>query len=343
MSNDVVEMLVVGSHAPGLRVDVDELPLPGETILGRDMTWPLDGGKGSNQALAAAELGARVAFVGRVGTDVLGDDLVNLMGGRGIDIQDLSRSNTSATGCGVNIVDSHGRPEMVVIQGANAELAEAHVAEAIERHPALRVVLTQMEINPVVALHAARLGKQRGALSIVNAAPPTVWPLSQRESAETVDILIVNETEATAIDRAIVDGVDDEFELAARLQERVGARVVIITLGERGMVVREECESWRLAATQVAVVDTSGAGDVFCAALAVALAGGNSIRNSCTWANIAAGVSVTRSGTIPSFPNLADVDAASLIHERWQRRNRSHRAIAINTVDHSTRVTSENE
>jgi ribokinase len=305
------DIVVVGSHAPGLLVAVDILPRPGETILGHSMTSPLDGGKGSNQAMAVAELGGKVAFVGRVGEDDLGDTAIALMSGRGIDVRHLSRSQKESTGCGINIVDKRGIPEMIVIQGANSELSAEHVSTAFEtyRHP--KVVLTQMEIDPLVALHAARVGRQLGAISIVNAAPAMSWPLPPGERADTVDILVVNETEAALIDTGSADGYvpGGEADLAARLQEAVQARCVIVTLGERGLVARDGDTTWELDAPTVVASDTSGAGDVFCAALAVALTEGQSIREASVWANSVAGISVTRAGTIPAFPTRAEADA----------------------------------
>jgi ribokinase len=302
-------VVVVGSHAPGLLVDVAVLPRPGETVLGKSITSPPDGGKGSNQALAAAALGGDVAFVGRVGDDDLGSSLLALMRSRGVDVRHVSTSPTASTGCGINILDDRGVPEMIVIPGANDELDAGLVDAAFEtfRHP--KVVLTQMEIQPLVALHAAQVGKRLGAISIVNAAPATAWPLSPEESAGVVDILVVNEIEAEALDRQLrhADSASG-YELPGRLAAVVRAASVIVTLGERGLYALHGGETWRLDAADVPVADTSGAGDVFCAALAVAVAEGIGVRQACSWASAAAAVSVTRSGTIPSFPTREMLD-----------------------------------
>lgn len=312
MSEALADIIVVGSHAPGLLVSVDAFPRPGETILGHSMTSPLDGGKGSNQAIAAAELGGRVAFVGRVGDDDLGATAIALMSGRGIDVSHLSRSEKESTGSGINIVDRHGIPEMIVIPGANTELSIEHVSAAFDTFSHPKIVLTQMEINPLVALHAARVGKEHGAISIVNAAPATNWPLPPGERVNVVDILVVNETEAASLDTGSTDSQmpGDAAALAARLQKLLHAGTVIITLGERGLVAREGEASWALDAPAVVASDTSGAGDVFCAALAVVLTEGLSIREASVWANSVAGISVTRAGTIAGFPTREEVDAA---------------------------------
>ena len=301
-----VDIVVVGSHAPGLRIDVSTLPQPGETVIGHGMTWPLDGGKGSNQAIAAANLGARVAFVGRVGTDRLGESAFELLKSKDIDVGHLSRSVTTSTGCGVNIVDSQGIPEMITIQGANAELSVEHVSNAFESYGHVRVVLTQMEIDPRVALYAAHVGKQHGAISIVNAAPAVNWPADEDNNYAPVDILVVNEIEAKILD-GNARRSSREPALTARLQKSL-AKSVIITLGGDGLVAQQGRARWRLDAADVQAVDTCGGGDVFCAALAVRVAEGVSLHEASAWANLAAAISVTQRGTIPTFPTRFEVD-----------------------------------
>jgi ribokinase len=308
VSDPSPDIIVVGSHAPGLRIDVDTFPQPGETIVGHSMTWPVDGGKGTNQAIAAADLGANVAFVGCVGRDGLGDGIADLLRDRNVDIEHLRRSHTTATGCGINIIDDRGTPEMITILGANAELTNQDVSAALDHYRRAKVVLTQMEIDPQVALYAARLGRSHGATSIVNVAPAITLSLSPADSAATIDILVVNEVEAATLDGTAgsIQGV--EAAVAARLRIATGIGTVIITLGERGLVAEDGDGPWSLAGAQVLTVDTSGAGDVFCAALAVGIAQGRSTRQACTWANLAASISVTRAGTIPSFPSREEVD-----------------------------------
>jgi ribokinase len=274
----------------------------------------MDGGKGSNQALAVAALGAHVAFVGRVGDDELGKNLVGLMHARGVDVRHLSTSSTEPTGYGINILDDRGVPEMIVIPGANDELGPGDIDAAFSTYRRPKVVLTQMEVPPLAALYAAKEGRRHGAISIVNAAPPTAWPLSSDESVGVVDILVVNETEAEALDAqydgASTGGPDD---LPQRLAAITKCDTVIVTLGERGLHAFERGESWRLDAAEVPVTDTSGAGDAFCAALAVAVAEGVDLRRACAWASAAAAVSVTRSGTIPSFPSRDMVDGFAAV------------------------------
>jgi ribokinase len=218
-------------------------------------------------------------------------------------------SSTASTGGGINILDDRGVPEMIVIPGANDELDVTHVDAAFTTYSRPKVVLTQMEIPPLVALHAAKAGKRHGAISIVNAAPPTAWPLSPDESSDVVDILVVNETEAETLD-AQHDGAGTgrSDDLPERLAAVAKCGTVVVTLGERGLHGLDADGTWRLEATDVPVADTSGAGDAFCAALAVAVAEGVGIRQACAWASAVAAVSVTRSGTIASFPTRDMVD-----------------------------------
>lgn len=311
MCDSSPDIIVVGSHAPGLRIDVDTFPQPGETIMGHSMTWPVDGGKGTNQAIAAADLGADVAFVGCVGRDGLGDGIVALLRDRNVGVEHLRRSETTATGCGINIIDSRGIPEMITILGANAELTTEDVSAAFDHYGRAKVVLTQMEIDPLVALHAARLGRGHGATSIVNVAPAITLALTPADSAATIDILVVNEVEAATLDgtRDSIQGA--EAAVAGRIRAATGCGTVIITLGERGLVAEDGDGPWSLVGAQVPTVDTGGAGDVFCAALAVGIAEGRSTRQACTWATFAASVSVTRAGTIGSFPSREEVDLSA--------------------------------
>jgi ribokinase len=314
VSEGAPDIVVVGSHAPGLRVDVDILPQPGETIIGQSMSWPVDGGKGSNQAVAAARLGAAVAFVGCVGDDTLGDSAAQLLEAAGVDLRHLLRSDSSSTGCGVNIVDSRGVPEMITVQGANADLTEAHVSAALQTYRRPKVVLTQLEIEPTVAMHAANLARMHGAIAIVNAAPAVSSLVGSDGEPTKIDVLVVNEVEAAMLDGGAASlsesGAERESALLSRLQAATGALTVVITLGERGLIAQHQGEQWRLDAAPVTSVDTSGAGDVFCAALATAIAEGRPMREACAWANVAAAISVTRPGTIPAFPDRGEVEAA---------------------------------
>ena len=206
------------------------------------------------------------------------------------------------------MLDERGVPAMVTCMGANAELTSAEVRVAIDQLDG-RVLLTQFEIPPAVALEAARYAKQRGMLTIVNPAPAPTEPLSGLEAA---DILLPNESEARQLLGLPLDAQIEDALLATRLREQSGAGCVLITLGERGLVGVDAQGAWSLEPPVVQAADTSGAGDVFCAALALSLARGSKLRNATAWACRAAALSVTRPGTIPGFPTLDEVEAFSL-------------------------------
>jgi len=299
------QIIVVGSHAPGLFLRVKRPPVAGETVIGWDYQAPVDGGKGSNQAIAAARLGGSVSFVGCLGNDRIGDQGARWMAEAGVDLTYLKRTST-ATGLGFIMLDDNGVPAMVSILGANAELDVAVVEAALAGLPAGRVLLTQFEILPAVALHAARVARRLGMISIVNPAPAPETPITGLDCA---GILAPNESEARLLLDLPTGHEIDPAWLASRLRAETGAQVVLVTLGERGIVGRDGEGGWTVTPPPTQVVDTSGAGDVFCAALAVALVEGKSIREASVWACIVATLSVTRPGTIPAYPTRAEADA----------------------------------
>lgn len=297
--SDLPQIVVVGSHAPGIFLRVKRVPRAGETVIGWDFQEPMDGGKGSNQAIAAARLGARVRFVGCVGRDRVGDDGERWMRDAGVDTRYLRRSTTTASGIGFIILDENGVPAMVTSMGANAELTEAEIGAALSASSGARVLLTQFEIDPKIALFAARTARALGMIAVVNPAPAPEAPLDGLEAAS---ILTPNEAEAK-----VLLGLDPEAPaelpwLARQTRDRTGVGQVIITAGEHGAVGADDTGVWAVKAPVVPVVDTSGAGDVFCAALAVGLVEGYSLRTAAEWACAAAALSVSRAGTIPDYP-----------------------------------------
>jgi ribokinase len=298
-------VIVVGSHIPGIFVQVHHVPKSGETVLGWNFNEAMDGGKGSNQAIAAAKLGVATSFVGFVGRDRLGLEAEQWMRDAGVDLKHLCFSEKNATGVGFIILDDDGVPAMVSSMGANEELDESHVERALRDLPSARVLLTQFEIRPEVALHAARVARQNKILTIVNPAPACNLPLSQLQVA---DILTPNETEAKFLLGDTSENDVDFGLLAQTLRTASGAGCVMITLGAKGIVGADQDGVWQVEAPHVSVVDTSGAGDEFCAALAVGIVNGKDHRSASAWACKAAALSVTRPGTIPAYPTYKEVE-----------------------------------
>jgi ribokinase len=303
--SDGPQIVVVGSHAPGLFVRVKRVPTAGETVIGWDFHEPMDGGKGSNQAIAAAKLGARTSFVGVVGRDRIGDDGERWMRDAGVETRYLRRSDTTSSGVGLIILDEEGVPAMVTTMGANAELSAEEIDAALAELQGAAVLLTQFEIDPQVALHAARAARQYGMIAIVNPAPAPVEPVGGLEAAT---ILTPNEAEAKVLLGLGPEDTIDLVELAERLCYQASVGQLIITAGGQGAIGIDASGTWRITPPAVEVVDTSGAGDVFCAALAVGLVEGKPLRAAAEWACAAATLSVSKAGTIPAYPRRTDVE-----------------------------------
>jgi ribokinase len=298
------DIVIVGSHAPGLFLKVRRIPAAGETVIGWDFQEPMDGGKGSNQAIAAAKLGARVSFVGCVGHDRIGDEGELWMQSAGVDTSFLFRSQTTASGVGFILLDEAGVPAMVTSMGANAELSQRDIDKALEGLGGGKVLLTQFEIQPDVAVYAAASARKLKMTTIVNPAPA---PLEAIHGLDSADILTPNESEAKVLLGMDPDCRVEGSLLAQSLHRQTGAGCVIVTLGGEGAAGYDSQGSWIVRAPVVQVIDTSGAGDAFCAALAARLALGDSVRAASEWACAAAALSVTKPGTIPAYPTAAEV------------------------------------
>lgn len=262
-------VVVVGSANADLVVRVGRHPGPGETVLGSDLVIH-PGGKGANQAVAAARLGARVAMVGRVGADAHGELLVGALERDGVDTSALLRGGTP-TGVALITVGEDGENTIVVAPGANARVTGTEAADAVRRFGWARVVSAQLEIPPEAVAAAARAAQQRGARFVLNASPPDL--LADRGFAAEVlplcDPLVVNEHEA----RFLAGDGDDHGSGLLRL----GVRSAVVTLGERGAVVLTKGGGrTEVPGVPVEVVDTTGAGDAFTGALAWRLGLGTS-------------------------------------------------------------------
>ncbi|HEY0866299.1 MAG TPA: ribokinase [Fimbriimonas sp.] len=300
-------VLVAGSANMDLVFGTDRLPKPGETILGHSFaTHP--GGKGANQAVAAAKLGSPVSFVGKVGNDVFGDVLAESIGSYGVDLAYLQRTET-ATGTACILVDRNGQNSIVVAPGANAELAPSEVAAAIEE---LRptVVLTQLETNLEV-VRSIRPSADRSFFFILNPAPSGPLP---DEVLASADLVTPNELETEAM-VGILPGDDASCLLAAaRLFDR-GAKAAIFTLGARGSFYADPAGGRHYPTLNVRAIDTTAAGDAFNGALAAFLAEGRDLANAIPLANCVGALSTTKAGaqgSIPTRDELREVADALL-------------------------------
>jgi len=293
---------VVGSANIDLTFRTSRLPRPGETLTGQAFQIGF-GGKGANQAVMAARLGARVAMIARVGNDVFGEQTVHNLKQHGIDATHVLRDTEQPTGTAAILVEDSGQNCILIVPGANAALTpkDVHAAESLLCESSL--VLCQLE-TPIEATREAFLvARAAGVRTILNPAPAV--PLSD-ELLRLTDICIPNETEVELLTGQRVT-TPEEAKAAADILQRRGTGAVLVTMGERGVVVVDE--GWEyIPAPSVHAVDSSGAGDAFIGSLAVFLLEGMSLRQAARKANRVAALSVTRPGTQASFPTRTEID-----------------------------------
>lgn len=292
-------ILVVGSLNMDLVVSVPRHPRPGETLLGGAFhTFP--GGKGANQAVAAARLGAPVGMIGRVGADKFGDALLATLQNDGVDTRWVQQDAQAASGVALITVSADGQNTIVVAAGANGRLSAQDVAAAEEAFMDAGAVVLQLEIPLPAVEAAARLGRKHGAVVVLNPAP--AQPLSA-ELLALADYLVPNQSELE-----LLSGETDLERGIRTLLER-GVRNLVVTLGERGARWASAAGSVEVPAFAVRAVDTVAAGDAFVGAFAAALAEGRPVSEALLRGNAAGALSVTRAGAQPSLPTRAELEA----------------------------------
>jgi len=292
VSGRAVPVVVVGSINIDLVAAGGRMPRPGETV-SMERFAEVQGGKGGNQASAAAALGARVHFVGAVGSDHWGEAARADLAGRGIDVSGLATVD-GATGVAIILVDDGGENSIAIVPGANAavtpEAVESALA-ALDLDDAVLVACLEIPLESVVA--AARIGVARGWRVVLNPAPARELPA---ELVAAATVITPNETEVDALGGA-------EALLAA------GAGAVVVTRGGEGVEVHPaDGAAYQVAASRADIVDTTGAGDAFTAALAVALASGRELGDAVAWASAAGAIATEGFGARGSLPTAAQVD-----------------------------------
>jgi ribokinase len=293
---------VVGSYATGLTMRVHRLPSRGETLLATGYRADF-GGKGSNQAVACARLGATVSFVAKIGRDTFGDMAVQLYREEAINPESVIQIPDAPTGLGFIIVDAEGNNCITIDPGANNLLTPSEVYERLNRLPPEAVVLTQLEIPVDAAGAAMAWGRETGALTILNPAPVRRLPPSV---LQLVDILTPNQTEAKVLTgRSPNDAVSPEAICGELIGN--GVKQVVMTLGEKGALIVTATASLHIPAIKVPVEDTTGAGDSFNAGLALAVACGARLEDAVQFAVVTGGLAVTRESVIPSLPRRDEV------------------------------------
>jgi ribokinase len=300
---------VVGSFAVGMTLSAERMPIFGETLVGSQFDMG-PGGKGSNQAVAAARLGAKSHFVGIIGSDPLGRIARALYEEEGVQVEHLTETADKATGVGFIIVNPQGKNGIILDMGANKLMDRVSVRKAEPVIAGSNVVLSVLEIPIEAAAEAMALGRKHGVTTILNPAPAA--PLED-QVLRTIDLITPNETELRILMGLAPDDAVSTREVALELQKKFGIRV-IVTRGESGMMLVDDKGVSEFNAIPVNVVDTTGAGDAFTAGLAVALAEGRDLQSAIMFAGCNGALACTKYGVIPSLAKRHEVDQLLSTH-----------------------------
>jgi ribokinase len=304
MPEKTPRLCVVGSANIDLTFRTSRLPRPGETLTGHAFHLGF-GGKGANQAVMAARLGARVSLVAKLGRDAFAEQTRRHFQDEGLDITHVSVDERNSSGTAAIIVDDDARNCILVVPGANHGLTPGDVERAASVIESSAFVLCQLEVPVETTCAAFRIARAARVGTILNPAPAAPLP---DELLGLTDLCVPNETEIELLTGQHVASLEEAASAAQVLRKR-GVKTVIVTLGSRGALLVDGAVSLPVSACQVSAVDTSGAGDAFIGALAVFLAEGVPWAEAVQRANAAAALSVTRSGTQSSFPKRAEVEA----------------------------------
>ncbi|MGB5825543.1 MAG: ribokinase [Pseudomonas mandelii] len=298
------KVVVIGSLNMDLVTRAPRLPRGGETLIGQSFAT-VSGGKGANQAVAAARLGAQVSMVGCIGSDAYGEELRRALMVEQIDCQAVSTVEGSS-GVALIVVDDNSQNAIVIVAGANGALTPQVIDRFDAVLQAADVIICQLEVPDATVGHALKRGRELGKIVILNPAPasrplPADWYAS-------IDYLIPNESEASALSGLPVDSLASAETAATRLIA-LGAGKVIITLGAQGSMFANGTGFEHFPAPTVKAVDTTAAGDTFVGGFAAALASGKTEAEAIRFGQVAAALSVTRAGAQPSIPTLSEVQA----------------------------------
>lgn len=301
------KVVIVGSLNMDLVTRAPRLPRAGETLAGQSFVT-VPGGKGANQAVAAARLGASVAMIGCVGDDAYGEQLRAALLAEGVDCQAVTPVSGESTGVALIVVDDSSQNAIVIVAGGNGHVT----ASVVDSFDALlcqaEVIICQLEVPLDTVGHVLKRGHELGKTVILNPAPAS-GPLPAQWFA-WIDYLIPNESEATALTGLPVDSTASADAAATALLD-AGVSKVIVTLGEQGALFASKSRSEHFPAPKVQSIDTTAAGDTFVGGFAAALADGKSESDAIRFGQVAAALSVTRSGAQPSIPTFAEVQACA--------------------------------
>ena len=310
------QILVIGSSNTDMVIKTDKLPCPGETLVGGTFLVN-SGGKGANQAVAAARLGGDVTFITKRGNDLFGNKSIGLLMREGIDTQYVVKDNENPSGVALINVDSRGRSSGVTAPGSNNFLYPEEIPVKVFQPGKYEILLLQLEIPLSTVEYASRSAFENGIKVILNPAPVQNLP---DEFLKHIWLITPNEKEAEALTGIKVTDYSSA-ERAAQVFLEKGVRNVVISMGARGAFIKSENFTGDIPAVKVKVVDITAVGDVFNGALAVALAEGNDFRNAVIFANKAASISATRMGAQASAPYRKEI---SDLHKYAKNKSYAH-------------------
>lgn len=298
------KIIVIGSCNTDMVIKADRLPMPGETIIGGTF-FMNPGGKGANQAVAAARLGGKVSFISKTGNDVFGKQSVEIYNSEKINTDYFFSDPKNPSGIALINVDSNGENSIVVASGANASLSIENIESAREEIESGGLVLMQLEIPIETVEYAAQLASKKGIRVILNPAPAR--NLSE-ELLKSLYIITPNNGEAE-----ILSGIKvydwESAKQAAEVIHSKGANIVVITLGSKGALVLEDGVFHEVKATKVDAIDTTAAGDTFSGALSLGISQGQSVVEAVKFAAKASAITVTRMGAQSSIPYLSELSS----------------------------------
>jgi ribokinase len=298
----MAKIVVVGSSNTDIVVRTPKIPAPGETVLGSDFLM-VGGGKGANQAVAAARLGGTVVFVAKVGNDMFGNQAVTALAAERIDTRFVTRESQHPSGIALITVDPKGENSIVVAPGANAAVTRKEIDAALQEIRVADAVLFQLETPLETVRYGIEQSAAAGRLVILNPAPAQKLDASLLSH---ISILTPNETEAEVLTGIHVSDERSAARAAVVLHQQ-GVKIVIITMGAQGAFLSTSEHVQLIPSSKVNAIDTTAAGDVFSGALAVAMAEGQGIVEAVRFANAAAALSVTKLGAQSSIPRRAEV------------------------------------
>lgn len=300
------KILVIGSSNTDMVIHSPHLPRPGETVVGGTF-FMNPGGKGANQAVAAARLGGDVTFICKTGNDIFGHQSQQLFEEEDINTSYILSDNKAPSGVALIFVDDNAENCIAVAPGANGALSPADIQASEKAIEQADIILMQLEIPMESVAYAARLAHEKGKTVILNPAPAPAPGILTRELLKYIYLLIPNETEAEIISGICVTDTQSAIAAARKIRE-MGANNVIITLGSKGAVLCNEHSEKLIPAQKVKAIDTTAAGDCFCGALTQAIAENRELSDAVTFAAKAAAISVTRQGAQSSAPYRSEVD-----------------------------------